>query len=169
MVVDDHGDLKQIDIDDLKVDAAATLADKMHDASLTLKQLFFLGMDDNNTLVNKGEVSAATFLQFALEKKLALQPGDRDMVVMHHEMEFEREEKKYKSQSTLLVKGHDDVHTAMAKTVGLPLGIAAKLVLNGTINLKGLCVPVSKDIYEPVLAELKQYGIEFTETREELL
>jgi saccharopine dehydrogenase (NADP+, L-glutamate forming) len=57
----------------------------------------------------------------------------------------------------------------MAKTVGLPLGIAAKLVLNGTINLKGLCVPVSKDIYEPVLAELKQYGIEFTETREELL
>ncbi|HEY6955236.1 MAG TPA: saccharopine dehydrogenase C-terminal domain-containing protein [Flavisolibacter sp.] len=169
MVVDDHGDLKQIDIDDLKVDAAATLADKMHDASLTLKQLFFLGMDDNNTLVNKGEVSAATFLQFALEKKLALQPGDRDMVVMHHEMEFEREEKKYKSQSTLLVKGQDDVHTAMAKTVGLPLGIAAKLVLNGTINLKGLCVPVSKDIYEPVLAELKQYGIEFTETREELL
>src|SRR5207248_10866027 len=52
MVVDDNGDLKEIDIDDLKVNAAATLADKMHDASLTLKQLFFLGMDDMQTPIN---------------------------------------------------------------------------------------------------------------------
>ncbi|MGZ3845517.1 MAG: saccharopine dehydrogenase C-terminal domain-containing protein [Flavisolibacter sp.] len=168
MVVDDHGDLKQIDIDDLKVDAAATLADKMHDASLTLKQLFFLGMDDNDTVVNKGNISAASFLQFALEKKLALQPGDKDMVVMHHEMEFEREGKNYRSLSTLIVKGENDVHTAMAKTVGLPLGIATRLVLNGTISSGGLRVPVSKEIYEPVLAELKFHGIEFNETREEL-
>ena len=175
MVVDDQGDLKQIDIDDLKVNAAATLADKMHDASLTLKQLFYLGLDDNETIVNKGECTAATLLQFALEKKLFLQPGDKDMVVMQHEIEFvrggfsgEKENKKYKSTSTLLLNGQNDVHTAMAKTVGLPLGIAAKLILNGTINLKGLHIPVVKEIYEPVLQELKFLGIEFKEQIEQL-
>lgn len=168
MVVNEQGNLKQIDIDDLKVDAAATLADKMHDASLTLKQLFFLGMDDNDTTIDKGACSAATILQFALEKKLALQPGDKDMVIMQHEIEFEKKDKNYKSTSTLILTGEDDMHTAMAKTVGLPLGIAARLILNGTIKLKGLYIPVAKEIYEPVLAELKLHGIEFKERTEEL-
>jgi saccharopine dehydrogenase-like NADP-dependent oxidoreductase len=168
MIVDEVGDLKQIDIDDLKVNAAATLADRMHDASLTLKQLFYLGLDDNETLVNKGECSAATILQLALEKKLALQPGDKDMVIMQHEIEFEKENKKFKTVSTLLLTGEDDVHTAMAKTVGLPLGIAAKFILNGTIHLKGLHIPTSKEIYEPVLQELKLYNIEFNEKKEQL-
>ena len=166
MVVDEEGDLKQIDIDDLKVNAAATLADRMHDASLTLKQLFYLGLDDNQTFVNKGVCSAATLLQFALEKKLALQPGDKDMVIMQHEIEFERENKKHKTISTLILKGEDDVHTAMAKTVGLPLGIAAKLILNGTINLKGLHIPTTKEIYNPVLQELEHHEIIFREQNE---
>jgi len=168
MVVDDNGDLKHIDIDDLKVNAAATLADKMHDASLTLKQLFFLGMDDDTTVIGKGNCSAADVLQFAIENKLALREDDKDMVVMLHEIEFTRANKKYKSTSTLLQTGKDDVHTAMAKTVGLPLGIAAKLILNGTIQLKGLHIPVSKEIYEPVLAELKLQGIVFKEEMQEL-
>jgi saccharopine dehydrogenase-like NADP-dependent oxidoreductase len=168
MVVDDHGDLKQIDIDDLKVDAAATLADKMHDASLTLKQLFYLGLDDDNTVVDKGTASAATILQFALQKKLALRPGDKDLVIMQHEIEYAKAESQYKTTSTLIAKGQDDVHTAMAKTVGLPLGIATRLILNGTIRMKGLHIPVAKEIYEPVLVELQSHGIEFKETTVQL-
>jgi saccharopine dehydrogenase-like NADP-dependent oxidoreductase len=168
MVVDEQGDLKEIDIDDLKVNAAATLADKMHDASLTLKQLFYLGLDDTETLVNKGQCSAASILQFALEMKLALQPGDKDMVIMQHEIEFDKQGRLYKSTSTLLLTGEDDVHTAMAKTVGLPLGIAARFILDGTIQAKGLHIPISKEIYEPVLQELKLHGIEFAERIEEL-
>lgn len=168
MVVDEQGDLKEVDIDDLKVNAAATLADKMHDASLTLKQLFYLGLDDTETMVNMGKCSAASILQFALEKKLALQPGDKDMVIMQHEIEFDKQGKLYKSISTLLLTGEDDVHTAMAKTVGLPLGIAAKFILDGTIQAKGLHIPVSKEIYEPVLQELELHGIEFKERIEEL-
>jgi len=140
----------------------------MHDASLTLKQLFYLGLDDNETMVDKGECSAANILQFALEKKLALQPGDRDMVIMQHEIEFEKANKQYKATSTLLLNGDDDKNTAMAKTVGLPLGIAARLILNGTINLKGLRIPIAKEIYEPVLDELKLYQIEFTERIEQI-
>lgn len=163
MVVDDKGDLQKIDIDDLKINAAATLADKMHDASLTLKQLFFLGMDDDQTQINKGKCSAADVLQFALEQKLALQPQDKDRVIMLHEVEFEREGQKHKASSTLIIDGEDSSHTAMAKTVGLPLALATKLILNGTIAIKGLQIPVVKEIYEPVLQELSHFGIQFRE------
>ena len=69
----------------------------------------------------------------------------------------------------MLLNGEDDVHTAMAKTVGLPLGVAAKLILNGTIAVKGLHIPVAKEIYEPVLKELEAHGIVFNESRQEVV
>ena len=163
MVVDDNGDLQKIDIDELKVNAAATLADKMHDASLTLKQLFFLGLDDEQTLINKGRCSAADVLQLALENKLSLKPEDKDLVIMLHEIEYSLAGEKYKATSTLIVEGKNEMDTAMAMTVGLPLGIATKLVLNGTITTKGLKIPVSSEIYEPVMEELKLHGISFNE------
>jgi saccharopine dehydrogenase-like NADP-dependent oxidoreductase len=163
MVVNETGALQELDIEDLKLNAASVLADKMHDAKLTLKQLFFLGLDDQTTLVNLGRCSAAGLLQFALEKKLALQPGDRDMIVMLHEIEFMHGGDKHKATSTLVLEGDDDLHTAMAKTVGLPLGIAARLILNGTIKTTGLHIPIIKEIYEPVLAELAENGIRFDE------
>jgi saccharopine dehydrogenase-like NADP-dependent oxidoreductase len=169
MMVDDNGNLKQIDIDDLKINAAASLADKMHDASLTLKQLFFLGMDDQDTVINKGTCTPADFLQFVLEKKLALEKGDRDMVIMLHEIEFEKNGKKYKSTSTMKLEGENDLHTAMAKTVGLPLGIATKKILEGSLNLKGLIIPVQKEIYESVLPELESFGINFNEETSEII
>jgi len=164
MMVDDKGDLQNIDIDHLKIHAAATLADRMHDANLTLKQLFYLGMDDDETLLTLGQCSAADVLQFALEKKLMLQPTDKDMVVMLHEIHYEKGNSKYKASSSFLLKGEDGKHTAMAQTVGLPLAIAAKLILNGTLQLVGLHIPTTKEIYEPVLQELRQHGIEFTES-----
>jgi saccharopine dehydrogenase (NADP+, L-glutamate forming) len=63
----------------------------------------------------------------------------------------------------LVVKGEDSLHTAMAKTVGLPLGIAAKLILNGKIKLTGLHIPTVKEIYEPVLKELELNDVKFRE------
>ncbi|RYZ26283.1 MAG: hypothetical protein EOO10_16000, partial [Chitinophagaceae bacterium] len=163
MLVDDKGDLQKIDIDHLKISAAATLADRMHDANLTLKQLFHLGMDDDETILALGQCSAADVLQFSLEKKLMLQPTDKDMVVMLHEIQYEKNETSYKATSSFILKGEDGKHTAMAQTVGLPLAIAAKLILNGTLKLTGLQIPTSKEIYEPVLEELKGHGIEFIE------
>lgn len=105
-------------------------------------------------------------LQFALEQKLSLQPGDRDMIVMLHEIAYELEGKKYEVKSHLIVKGEDGSKTAMAKTVGLPLGIAAKLILQGTIKETGLHIPVIPAIYEPVLATLQAHGISFHESIE---
>ena len=136
----------------------------MHEANLTLKQLFFLGLDDDETIVNKGRCSAADILQLAIEKKLFLRHDDRDMILMLHEIEYELKGKKRELKSSLVVKGDDCLRTAMAKTVGLPLGIATKLLLNGKINIKGLHIPTQKEIYTPVLAELKENGIAFFES-----
>ncbi len=164
MMVTESGDLQQVGLEDLKTNAAATVANKMHEAKLTLKQLFYLGMDDGLTMINKGKCSAADVLQFALEKKLALQPGDKDLVLMIHEVEYEKQGRRYKRTSSLSVKGLDHIRTAMATTVGLPLAIAARLILNGQVASKGLRIPVDQEIYEPVLAELRRNGIVFEES-----
>ena len=164
MTVDEAGNISEVEIDEVKDRAAGFLAHKMHEANLTLKQLFFLGLDDKETIINKGLCSAADVLQFAIEKKLALGPDDKDMIVMMHEIQYEVRGKKSEVRSLLIAKGEDNTRTAMAKTVGLPLGIAAKLILNGTIQLKGLHIPTKKEIYEPVLKELELHGVKFIET-----
>ena len=74
----------------------------------------------------------------------------------------------FQKTSSLVAIGDDAQHTAMANTVGLPMGIAAKLVLNGTIKLKGLQLPVTDEIYNPVLNELNQFGISFNEHTESI-
>jgi saccharopine dehydrogenase-like NADP-dependent oxidoreductase len=168
MAADDKGNLEEIEIVDMKTKAAAFVAHKMHEANLTLKQLIFLGLDDSETIMNKGLCSAADILQFAVEKKLSLQPDDKDMIVMLHEFEYEVRGETSGVRSSLVIKGEDSLRTAMAKTVGLPLGIAAKLILNGQIKSRGLHIPTAKEIYEPVLKELEQYEIKFHEQRNDL-
>jgi len=163
MAADARGNLQEVGIDDVKNKAAVYLAHKMHEANLTLKQLFFLGLDDQETLVNKGFCSPADILQFAVEKKLSLRPYDKDMIVMLHELGYEIKGKRSEIKSSLVVKGENNLRTAMAKTVGLPLGIAAKLILNGKIRLTGLHIPTAKEIYEPVLKELELHDVRFEE------
>jgi saccharopine dehydrogenase-like NADP-dependent oxidoreductase len=163
LTADEKGNLETVEIDEVKNRAAAFLAHKMHETNLTLKQLFYLGLDDKETIVSKGVCSAADVLQFAVEKKLSLKPGDKDMIVMLHELEFRVGSQESGVRSSLVVKGEDALKTAMAKTVGLPLGIAAKNILNGNIKLTGLHIPVAKEIYEPVLKELEEFGIRFDE------
>ena len=87
---------------------------------------------------------------------------------MHHEFEYELKGKKYLLKSSLVMKGEDDQHTAMAKLVGLPMGSFVRLVLDGKINTKGVHIPVMQQVYEPVLEELKEYGVEFQEVETEI-
>ena len=82
---------------------------------------------------------------------------------MVHEIDYAINNDEFEVVSSLVVKGENSLRTAMAKTVGLPLGIAAKLILNGNIQLTGLYIPIVKEIYEPVLAELQLNGITFSE------
>jgi saccharopine dehydrogenase-like NADP-dependent oxidoreductase len=169
MSADEKGNLEEIELEEVKTKAAAFVAHKMHEANLTLKQLIFLGLDDEKTIVNKGLCSAADILQFAVEKKLSLGNDDKDMIVMLHEFVYETGGQQSAISSSLVVKGVNSLQTAMAKTVGLPLGIAAKLILNGTIRLTGLHIPTAKEIYEPVLKELELYDIKFHEQRNDLI
>jgi saccharopine dehydrogenase-like NADP-dependent oxidoreductase len=163
MMVDPSGELMDVNLEDVKTTAAATVVGQVQEANLSIKQLFYLGMDDNTTLINKGRRSAAEVLQFAIEQKLALKPADKDMVVMLHEIDYTIDGTSRSIKSRMIVKGEDNVHTAMAKTVGLPLGIAAKLVLQEKIKLAGIQIPIVPEIYLPVLLELEELGVRFRE------
>lgn len=165
MMVDGKGKLLDVNLDAVKTKAAATVAGQMHEANLSMKQLFFLGMDDDETIINKGRCSAAEVLQFVLENKLALRPDDRDMIVMLHEIDYKLGEENNSIKSSLIVKGENNIRTAMAKTVGLPLAIATKLILQDKIKTKGLHIPIVPEIYLQVLEELKEYGIEFFDSQ----
>ncbi len=132
------------------------------DEDIVWKQLLFLGIQDNK-LINKGETTAADILQSILENKLALSPEDKDMIIMLHEIKYRKDDKEHEIKSSLVVKGSDSIHTAMAKTVGLPLGIAASLLLEGKIKERGVHIPAVEGIYNPVLKELENHDISFQE------
>lgn len=123
----------------------------------------YLGLQDHQTKLPMKQGSCADILQYILENKLALKSGEKDMVVMMHEIEYSIDNKMHRVESSLVSIGTDDQRTAMAKTVGLPLGIAAVLILEGKILEKGLQIPITASIYEPVLAELSKESIRFTE------
>jgi saccharopine dehydrogenase-like NADP-dependent oxidoreductase len=108
----------------------------------------------------------AQALQHLLEKKWVLKPTDRDMIVMQHQVRYREgaSANTFEIRSSLVVKGTDARQTAMAKTVGLPLALAAHRLLDGKIKQRGCVVPVFPEIYEPVLSALKTYGIVFHET-----
>lgn len=127
------------------------------------EQIYFFGLKDNSTFINKGLCSAADVMQFILEIKLPLLLNDKDLVVMCHEVEYIVNDVPKLITSSLSVTGNDSVHTAMAKTVGLPLGIATKLLLEDKIKLTGVHIPVSKEIYLQVLNELEKNDIIFSE------
>jgi len=126
-------------------------------------QLEALGLFEEIPVPSQLQTSA-DILQYLLEKLLVMDPDDKDMIVMQHEIEFIRSGEKHIERSTLIVKGENRLHTAMARTVGLPLGIAAKLLLEGRITLRGLHIPIVPELYVPVLRELEQEGIFFERT-----
>jgi len=117
----------------------------------------------SNKLCEIKDATPAQVLQKITEEKLSLSNEDKDMVVMQHQFDYILNNKEFKLNSSLVVFGDDQTNTAMAKTVGLPVAIAVKLILNKTIKLKGVQIPTSKEIYAPVLNELAKNGINFIE------
>jgi hypothetical protein len=87
------------------------------------------------------------------------------MIVMHHKFGYEINGEKRQIESSLVVKGENQTFTAMAKTVGLPVAIATLKILNGEIKTPGVQLPISKEVYVPILKELEEYGIKFTEKK----
>jgi saccharopine dehydrogenase (NADP+, L-glutamate forming) len=115
-------------------------------------------------LVGLAEGTPAQVLEHILNKKWKLAKGDRDFIVMWHRFGYHINGEQKNVISHLAVAGENEVETAMARTVGLPLGIAAKLLLEGKIKQRGVVIPTSKEIYEPLLAELHALGIGLVES-----
>ncbi len=127
-----------------------------------LEKIGWLGLLSGRVLPRlKG--SPAEILQVILEDKWQLKPDDKDMVVMQHQFEVRTDKGFRNIKSSLVCKGENVEHTAMAKTVGLPLAIAVDLFLDGKINLRGLNIPVIPEIYLPILLALEKEGIIFEE------
>jgi len=98
-----------------------------------------------------------------LLEKLQYGPGERDMIVLHHEFEAEFKEGKKQITSTLIDYGDPQGNSSMSRTVSLPAAIGTRLYLEGKLQATGVRIPVDKEIYEPVLKELEQLGIECKE------
>lgn len=127
-----------------------------------MDRLRWLGIFDETKIGIDG-LSPAKILQKILEKKWQLEADDKDMIVMQHQFDFEKNGKRKKRYSTMVCIGQDTLHTAMSLTVGLPLAIVARRILEGLYRKKGVQLPIQPEIYEPVLEELQEYGIRFVE------
>ena len=111
----------------------------------------------------------AQALQKILMDKWTLAEDDKDMIVMYHKFGYELDGETYQIDSSMLTMGEDQTYTAMAKTVGLPVAIAALKILNKEISTPGVLRPIAKEVYEPILEELENYGINFKEENKEYL
>lgn len=131
----------------------------------SIKLLEWLGLFDAKQIYINKTYSSAALLQTLIEEKWKMNPLDKDMVVMMHDLEYKRKGQSHKLTSTLIVKGENRNYSAMAKTVGLPMAILAKRMLlhEGIIKTKGVTIPTHADIYVPVLKELEKNGIIFEE------
>jgi len=128
-----------------------------------LPMIEWLGILDENPLPD-GKKSSALHLLDLLENKWKMLPAEKDMVIMQHEVEYTHKERKIKLVSSMTLKGESRDFSAMSKTVGLPMGILARMVLNNKINIPtGVCIPNMPVVYRPVLTELKHHGISFRE------
>ena len=150
-----------------------------HD-SVELKLRHYLKIDEDDTLweklewlglfdsvpVNLGkDGTPAQMLQKILKDKWSLSDDDKDMIVMWHKFGYYLDGKKFGIESSMVHVGKDQVYTAMSDTVGYPVAICAEMILNGTIQSKGVQLPTHAEIYNPVLDKLSEYGIKFNEKK----
>lgn len=127
------------------------------------EKISWLGFFENDEVIGFKNATPAQLLEKILVKKWALKPTDKDMLVMYHDFGYIINGEEHKITSEMVNIGEDQTYTSMSNTVGLPLAIAAKMVLTNQIQLKGVQVPVKAEIYEPILKELEEFGISFTE------
>jgi saccharopine dehydrogenase (NADP+, L-glutamate forming) len=130
-----------------------------------MHKLEWLGLFSKRRIKVKN-ATPALILENLLLEKWALADDERDMVIMQHVFEYEVNRKRRKLTSTLTMKGQHSQETAMSRLVGLPLGIFVKLLMLGKISTTGVNIPTMPEVYEPVMAELEDYGVKFTEHEE---
>ena len=127
-------------------------------------KLLELDLFNSNKIVGLKNATPAQILERILNDSWTLQPKDKDMIVMYHKFGYEIQGQQYQIDSKMVCIGDDQTYTAMAKTVGLPVAIATLQILNGNIKTPGVQLPIRKEVYEPILKELEEFGVVFNET-----
>ena len=138
---------------------------KIDQDDILWEKLEELDIFNANKKVMLKNASPAQILQKILLDSWSLDSDDKDMIVMYHKFGYELDGEKYQIDATMVCNGEDQTFTAMAKTVGLPVGIATLAILNNKIKRYGVQIPNNKDVYEPILSELEEYGIIFKEKK----
>lgn len=126
-------------------------------------KLVELDLFSRSKKVGLKNATPAQILEKILSDSWTLQPEDKDMIVMYHKFGYELNGVTSQIDSKMVCIGDDQMYTAMAKTVGLPVAMAALLILNGKIQTSGVQLPIQKEVYEPILKELESYGVVFNE------
>ena len=152
--------LAPVGLGSVKDRIANMLGEETH--SEIMEKLDWIGLFSKQKI---GVVTAtpALILEHLLLEKWNLEKEDKDMIIMQHEFEYELDDKTYHLTSSMVMKGAGQDDTAMARLVGLPLGIFVGLIADGKVKSKGVQIPVNPDVYNPVLEELKEYGVTFVE------
>jgi len=127
------------------------------------QKLLWLGCESDEKIALAGNVSPAEYLQVLLEKKWKLKDKDKDLVLMQHQILYELDGKNHELHSSLSVLGQNAQHTAMSKTVGLPLALAALFLYTGKITKRGVQIPTEKEMYKPILEECQTNQLLFIE------
>jgi saccharopine dehydrogenase-like NADP-dependent oxidoreductase len=127
-------------------------------------KLMELDIFNPSKIVGIKNATPAQILERILNDSWTLQPDDKDMIVMYHKFGYEINGERKQIDSKMVCIGDDQIYTAMAKTVGLPVAIATLQILNGNIKTPGVQLPIKKEVYEPILIELAAHGIVFNET-----
>jgi saccharopine dehydrogenase-like NADP-dependent oxidoreductase len=144
------------------------LENKIRSISEDLYQkLDFLDFFSHKTLRIKNE-SPAQVLQKILEQKLALKPKDKDLILMQHKIRYTIDNQEFIANSSMILKGQNAQKTAMSLSVGLPVGIACKLLLQKKIKEKGVIIPNKKELYTEILSTITNYGIIFEENHQKI-
>ncbi|MBI2258449.1 MAG: saccharopine dehydrogenase NADP-binding domain-containing protein [Flavobacteriia bacterium] len=128
----------------------------------------YLDLFSSKSTIGIPNASAAVILEHILISKWKLNPNDKDMLVMFHHFVVEFNHQKQIIQSYFVTIGENNLYTAMSNTVGLPMAICTKLIIQNKIKQRGVILPISKEIYVPVLYELEDYGIRFVEKQMEI-
>lgn len=136
---------------------------KIEQDDLIWDKLLELDIFSSEKRVELVRATPAQILQKILMDSWALAENDKDMLVMYHKFGYELHGEKHQIDATMVSLGDDQTYTAMAKTVGLPVAIATLAILNEKITTPGVQLPITKEVYEPILKELETFGITFHE------
>lgn len=102
------------------------------------------------------------------EEKLRPLPEDRDCLIMEHHLSYQLRDESQELTATLVLRGENEKDSAVARVIGYTCGAAAKSILSGLVKVKGLHIPIVREIYDPILNELEEAGIAFHITEKKM-